>query len=107
MLNASSGENVECPRAIEAEVNVSLPVNSTDLKGRVVHCLNVEMRPALQASGADIEVLDVNDGVVRVRLQGGCSGCPSALMAVIMEVEQELRKRIPEVEYLEAVPGGE
>ena len=52
-----------------------------------------------------MEVLEVSDGVVRVRLQGGCSGCPSAVMAVIMEIEQELRKRIPEVEYLEAVPG--
>jgi Fe-S cluster biogenesis protein NfuA len=86
--------------------NVSSPADCSDLKTRVVHFLNTEIRPALQANGTDIEVIEVSDGVVRVRLQGGCSGCPSAVMAVIMEVEQELRRRIPEVEYLEAVPGG-
>jgi Fe-S cluster biogenesis protein NfuA len=86
---------------------LSLPADSINLKGRVVHCLNVDLRPALQANGVDIEVLEVSEGVVRVRLQGSCSSCPSAVMAVIMEVEQELRKRIPEVNYLEAVAGGE
>jgi Fe-S cluster biogenesis protein NfuA len=39
-----------------------------------------------------------------VRLGGVCTGCPSTIMAVVMGLEQELRQRIPEVEYLEAVP---
>jgi Fe-S cluster biogenesis protein NfuA len=83
---------------------VSLSADSNDLKSRVAHILAGEVRPALQMDGGDIEVLDVRDGTVRVRLHGICSGCPSALMAVIMGIEQELRKRIPEIEYLEAVP---
>ena len=83
---------------------MSVPADSSDLKARVAHILASEVRPALQMDGGDIEVLDVIDGVVRVRLHGTCTGCPSTVMAVIMGIEQELRKRIPEVEYLEAVP---
>ena len=63
-----------------------------------------EVGPALALDGAAIEVLDVTAGVVQVRLGGVCSGCPSTLMTVIMGIEQELRKHLPEVEYLEAVP---
>jgi Fe-S cluster biogenesis protein NfuA len=70
----------------------------------VARVLAAEIRPALQMDGIDIEVLDVRDGAVRVRLHGSCTGCPSAILAVIMEIEQVLQKRIPEVAYLEAVP---
>lgn len=83
---------------------VSVPADSSDLKTRVAHILAAEVRPALHMDGGDIELLDVIDGIVRVRLRGTCSGCPSTVMAVIMGIEHELRKRIPEVEYLEAVP---
>jgi Fe-S cluster biogenesis protein NfuA len=79
-------------------------MNSTDVKTRVADFLAAEIRPALQMDGGDIELVAVSDGVVRVRLLGTCSACPSTIMAVIMGIEQELRKRLPEVEYLEAVP---
>jgi len=75
-----------------------------DLKQRVARVLAEEVRPALQMDGGDVEVLGVEDGVVRVRLHGTCGGCPSTVMAVIMGLERELRERLPEVEYLEAVP---
>jgi Fe-S cluster biogenesis protein NfuA len=77
---------------------------SGDLKDRVIRALAEEVGPALHLDGADLEVLDVSDGVVRVRLHGACGGCPSTIMAVIMGIEQELRRLVPEVEYLEAVP---
>jgi len=77
---------------------------SEDLQARVTRILAQEVKPILQMDGGDIEVIDINDGVVRVRLHGACGGCPTTVMAVIMSVEQELRKRVPEVEYLEAVP---
>jgi Fe-S cluster biogenesis protein NfuA len=54
--------------------------------------------------GTAIEVLDVDEGVVRIRLHGGCGACPSSIMTILMGLEQELRQRIPEIEYLEAVP---
>jgi len=75
-----------------------------DLKTRVARVLAEQVGPALAMDGAAIEVVDVSDGVAQVRLGGVCSGCPSTIMTVIMGIEQELRKHVPEVEYLEAVP---
>jgi Fe-S cluster biogenesis protein NfuA len=74
------------------------------IQERVSRVLAEELRPALQMDGGDVEVLGVDGGVVRVRLHGTCGGCPSTVMAVVMGLERELRQRIPEVEYLEAVP---
>jgi Fe-S cluster biogenesis protein NfuA len=76
----------------------------TDLKTRVVNVLKAEVAPALELDGAGIEVLDVTDGIVRLRLNGACAGCPATIMSLIFSLEQELRARIPEIEYLEAVP---
>ena len=78
--------------------------NSPDLKTRVARVVADEVLPLLRMDGAGVEVLDVSDGVVRVRLHGTCTGCPATIHAVLMGVEDELRKRVPEVEYLEAVP---
>ena len=78
-------------------------MSADDLKSRVAAVLASEIRPALHMDGNDIEVLDVSDGVARVRLHGACSGCPSAVMAVVMGIECELRKRFAEIEYLEVV----
>jgi Fe-S cluster biogenesis protein NfuA len=83
---------------------MSLPLNPSLLKERVARVLADEVAPALHMDGTAIEVLDVDAGVVRVRLHGGCGGCASSIMTVLMGLEQELRQRIPEVEYLEAVP---
>jgi Fe-S cluster biogenesis protein NfuA len=63
-----------------------------------------EIRPNLQADGGDIELVDVTaDGVVQVRLQGACSGCPGAAMTLKMGVERILKNRIPEVQSVEKV----
>jgi Fe-S cluster biogenesis protein NfuA len=74
------------------------------LKERVAQALAEQVGPALALDGAAIEVLDVSNGCAQVRLGGVCSGCPSTLMTVIMGIEEELRKHVPEVDYLEAVP---
>lgn len=81
---------------------MTTPANA--LKERVARLLTEEIGPALDLDGSAIEVLDIDQGVLRVRLGGVCSGCPSTIMTVLMGLEQELRKRVPEVEYLEAVP---
>lgn len=75
-----------------------------DLRARLARVVAEEVLPALQMDGAGVEVIDVRDGVVQVRLSGTCTGCPSSIRAVLMGVEEELRRRVPEVEYLEAVP---
>lgn len=74
------------------------------LKARVEHALRSEIAPALLLDGNEIEVLDVANGIAQVRLRGACSGCPATIMTVISSLEDELRKRVPEVEVIEAVP---
>ena len=74
------------------------------LKERVARVVAEEVLPLLQMDGGGVEVLSVEEGVVRVRLSGTCSGCPATVQAVILGLEQELRRRVPEVAYLEAVP---
>ena len=57
-----------------------------------------QIRPLLQADGGDIELVGVDEsGVVRVRLQGACKGCPGAAMTLKMGVERHLKERVPEV----------
>ncbi|HXD89083.1 MAG TPA: NifU family protein [Urbifossiella sp.] len=74
------------------------------LKDRIEYALRNEIAPALMLDGNGIEVLGVADGIAQVRLSGACSGCPATIMTVITSLEAELRKRVPEVEVLEAVP---
>jgi Fe-S cluster biogenesis protein NfuA len=76
----------------------------SDLKQRVARVVAEQVAPALQMDGAGIEIVDVDGGVVRVRLHGACGSCPSSVYATIMGIEEELRRRVPEVEHLEAVP---
>jgi Fe-S cluster biogenesis protein NfuA len=74
------------------------------LKTRVIQVLAEKVSPALKMDSTAIEVLAVADGIVQVRLNAGCGACPSSIMTVIMGIEQELRRHLPEVEYLEALP---
>jgi Fe-S cluster biogenesis protein NfuA len=74
-----------------------------DLKARVATVLAEEVAPVLQLDGGDIELLDVSGGVARVRLHGGCAGCPGTIMAIILGLDQELCRRVPEISYVEAV----
>lgn len=63
-----------------------------------------QIRPNLQADGGDIELVDVtDDGIVKVRLKGACSGCPGAAMTLKMGVERILMEHIPEVKGVENV----
>ena len=74
-----------------------------DLKSRVEQALRHDIAPALLLDGNEIEVLDVADGIARVRLSGVCAGCPATIMTVITSLEGELRRKVPEVEVIEAV----
>ncbi len=56
-----------------------------------------EIKVMLRADGGDVELVDVIDGVVKVRLQGACAGCPSAQMTLKMGIEKTLKEKIPEV----------
>jgi Fe-S cluster biogenesis protein NfuA len=63
-----------------------------------------EIGNALRMDGGDIELVEVVDNVVKVRLKGACAGCPFSQMTIKNFVERELKKNIPEVKEVEAVP---
>ncbi len=62
-----------------------------------------EIRPNLQADGGDIELVNVENGVAKVKLKGACAGCPMSTMTVKWGVENFLKKRVPEVTKVETV----
>ena len=62
-----------------------------------------KIRPSLQADGGDIELLDVDDGVVKVKLTGACAGCPMSTMTLKMGVERILKDQISGVKKVEAL----
>ena len=61
------------------------------------------IRPALQADGGDVELVNVENGVVTVRLVGACGSCPMSTMTLRMGVERLLKKEVPEMTKLVAV----
>ncbi|NQT28074.1 MAG: NifU family protein [Candidatus Omnitrophica bacterium] len=63
-----------------------------------------EIRPALQADGGNVELVDVSeDGVVKVRLTGACGCCPMSTYTLKMGIEQRLKEAVPEVKEVEQV----
>jgi len=61
-----------------------------------------ELRPQLQADGGDIELLGIENGVVKVRMKGACAGCPMSTMTLQWGVENFLKKKIPEIVRVDA-----
>ncbi|GBD29810.1 Fe/S biogenesis protein NfuA [bacterium HR32] len=74
-----------------------------DVRARVERVLET-IRPYIQADGGDIELVDVADGVVQIRLAGACVGCMYSLMTLQAGVERMIREEVPEVKAVEAVP---
>ena len=56
-----------------------------------------KIRPMLKADGGDVELVAVDDGVVKVRLQGACAGCPMSQMTLKNGIEKVLKDKIPEI----------
>lgn len=62
-----------------------------------------ELRPYLMADGGNVEVVELDGPIVKLRLQGACGSCPSSTMTLKMGIERRLRERIPEIAEVEAV----
>ncbi|MEW6338557.1 MAG: NifU family protein [Acidobacteriota bacterium] len=75
---------------------------ASTLEQRVQSALS-EVRPALQMDGGDVELVQVRDGVVEVRLLGACGGCPMATMTLVGFVEERLKMRVPEIRQVRSV----
>lgn len=62
------------------------------------------IRPAVQGDGGDIELVDIVDGVVQIRLAGSCVGCMYSMMTLQAGIERTLKEQVPEVKAVEALP---
>jgi Fe-S cluster biogenesis protein NfuA len=74
-----------------------------ELRRRVEKVLDT-IRPYVQGDGGDIELIDVTDGIVQLRLAGACVGCMHAMMTLQAGIERMLKQEIPEIRVVEAVP---
>ncbi len=90
----------------EFVINNDLNEKSEDLdeiERRIVQLLEQKIRPAIAKDGGDIKFKEFKDGVVKVQLQGSCSGCPSSTMTLKQGVQNLLCHYLPEVKKVEAV----
>ncbi|TES86178.1 MAG: NifU family protein [Candidatus Aminicenantes bacterium] len=72
------------------------------MKEKVEKALD-KIRPALMADGGGVELVEVKDGVVKVKLTGACGGCPMSQMTLKMGIERSLKSEIPEIKEVVAV----
>ena len=89
----------------EYVINKSLNEDKKDLKEiekKIIQILDQKIRPAVAKDGGDIKFKNFENGVVRVQLQGSCSGCPSSKMTLKQGVENLLCHFIPEIKQVEA-----
>ena len=77
--------------------------NLKDIEKKIVKILNDKIRPAVAKDGGDIKFKEFKDGIVKVQLQGSCSGCPSSTMTLKQGVQNLLCHYLPEVKKVEAL----
>lgn len=83
--------------------NSSQRCSDEQIRTRVAEVL-VDIREAVRRDGGDVELVDVVDGIVQVRLTGACRGCPMAAQTFAHGVESVIRERVPEVTRVESLP---
>ena len=74
-----------------------------DIEKKIIFVLETKVKPAVAKDGGDIKFLKYKDGIVKVKLQGSCSGCPSATITLKQGVENLLKHYIPDIKQVEAV----
>jgi Fe-S cluster biogenesis protein NfuA len=86
-------------------MSATIPENERrELSTRVQKVLDEFVRPGLRLDGGDVELVGIDeDRIVQVRLAGTCSGCPSTVYTLTMDMENEVKARVPEIRFLEAV----
>ncbi len=90
----------------ECVIEKNLIENNSELKEiekKIVKILDEKIRPAVAKDGGDIKFKEFKDGVVKVQLQGSCSGCPSSTMTLKQGVQNLLCHYLPEVKKVEAI----
>ena len=77
--------------------------NLQEIEKKIVKILDEKIRPAVAKDGGDIRFKEFKDGIVKVQLQGSCSGCPSSTMTLKQGVQNLLCHYLPEVKKVEAI----
>ena len=100
LINDFYSKGKEC--VIEKDLNEGLE-NLLDIEKKIIKILDEKIRPAVAKDGGDIRFKEFKDGVVKVQLQGSCSGCPSSTMTLKQGVQNLLCHYIPDVKKVEAI----
>ena len=87
---------------IDNELNEDFK-NLEEIEQKIVKILDQKIRPAIAKDGGDIKFKEFKNGVVKVQLQGSCSGCPSSILTLKQGVQNLLRHYIPEVKEVESI----
>ena len=77
--------------------------NYSETVNKIIEVLDTKIRPAVARDGGDIKFKSFENGVVKVQLQGSCSGCPSSLMTLKQGVQNLLKHYVKEVNSVEAI----
>jgi len=88
--------------SVNAKKNISIVEGGKKVKEQVEAAL-AKIRPYLQRDGGDVELVDVENGVVKVRLKGACGGCPMATVTLKQGIERTLKQLIADVKEVVAV----
>ena len=83
--------------------NIENNRNKNETVSKIIEVLDTKIRPAVARDGGDIKFKSFKNGVVRVELQGSCSGCPSSLMTLKQGVQNLLKHYVKEVNSVEAI----
>ena len=95
----SSGNN----SVLEEKKDLKTNNNLTEIEKKIINLLETKIRPAVAKDGGDIKFKEFKSGVVKVQLQGSCSGCPSSTATLKQGVENLLRHYVPEVKEVIAL----
>ncbi len=100
LINDFYSSGKEC--VVEKNLNEKSE-NFKEIEKRIIQILDQKIRPAVARDGGDIKFKEFKDGIVKVQLQGSCSGCPSSTLTLKQGVQNLLTHYLPEVKKVEAV----
>jgi Fe-S cluster biogenesis protein NfuA len=96
-------EKNDKPMLSEKKNTTNVKLNLGEVEERIIKVLDEKVRPAVAKDGGDIKFKSFKDGIVKVELQGSCSGCPSSLMTLKQGVQNLLCHYVEEVKSVEAI----
>ena len=99
----SDDKTVEKNTSKETESSLKKNEDDSDIVKQIKELLDTRVRPAVAMDGGDIIYNDFEDGVVYLKMQGACSGCPSSTATLKMGIENMLKHYIPEVQEVRPV----